>query len=54
MAPETKLEFSKQTNRQLVPPSFAFTLVRANNVLPWLTVKTWIYSQASPCGIYVG
>jgi len=37
-----KHEFSKQMNRQLVPPIYALTLVRANNVLPQLRVKTWI------------
>jgi hypothetical protein len=31
-----KHEFNEQTNRQIVPPSYAFTIVRANNILPWL------------------
>jgi hypothetical protein len=36
MTQQMKHEFSKQTNKQIVPPNYAFTLVRENNVLPWL------------------
>jgi hypothetical protein len=42
MTQEMKHEFSKQMKSQLVSPSYAFTLVRVNNGLPCLTVKTWI------------
>jgi len=34
MTGEKKHEFNKKTNRQLVTPTYALTLVRANNVLP--------------------
>jgi len=42
MTQEMKHEFSNQTKKQSVPPIYALTLVRENNVLAWLTVKTWI------------